>query len=245
MKYRSLIAANRDINWLRKQCEDTFMKARSDPDNQEARSDLIAALYFYAKAWLKSQGVSLDQDALIDWTLYGGSRKDSAHSGGRPNDKRDSLGFMGSILNKLDDTSTIVEVHGGYFESAMRNSYFNYLKASKRAQRQAPLAYDDLNQEELFSITTHNEQQHSDIPGSEERRLEFYMSKLKPEMRTALELLGDGLSYKEIAEQMNTSVTTAKGRIWSGRNNLEKILIEAGEMTPEDFKRKGSGKWAK
>ncbi|MEY8745592.1 RNA polymerase sigma factor [Bacillales bacterium AN1005] len=104
-----------------------------------------------------------------------------------------------------------------------RNTAINYLRKNKNNRNQLDtdsvfIDMETINQTSASVETTVETQMMQES-------IEFYLSQLKPEYRVLIEMRWkDGLSYREMAETLNTSEEIVKQRLFRARGSIKKQL---------------------
>ncbi|WP_145047684.1 MULTISPECIES: RNA polymerase sigma factor [Paenibacillus] len=104
-----------------------------------------------------------------------------------------------------------------------RNTAINYLRKNKNNRNQLDtdsvfIDMETINQTSASVETTVETQMMQES-------IEFYLSQLKPEYRVLIEMRWkDGLSYREMAEILNTSEEIVKQRLFRARGSIKKQL---------------------
>lgn len=104
-----------------------------------------------------------------------------------------------------------------------RNTAINYLRKNKNNRNQLDtdsvfIDMETINQTSASVETTVETQMMQES-------IEFYLSQLKPEYRILIEMRWkDGLSYREMAETLNTSEEIVKQRLFRARGSIKKQL---------------------
>ncbi|KQY94611.1 hypothetical protein ASD24_03410 [Paenibacillus sp. Root52] len=104
-----------------------------------------------------------------------------------------------------------------------RNTAINYLRKNKNNRNQLDtdsvfIDMETINQTSASVETTVETQMMQES-------IEFYLSQLKPEYRVLIEMRWkDGLSYREMAEILDTSEEIVKQRLFRARGNIKKQL---------------------
>ncbi|MDQ0171435.1 RNA polymerase sigma factor [Paenibacillus tundrae] len=104
-----------------------------------------------------------------------------------------------------------------------RNTAINYLRKNKNNRNQLDtdsvfIDMETINQTSASVETTVETQMMQES-------IEFYLSELKPEYRVLIEMRWkDGLSYREMAEILDTSEEIVKQRLFRARGSIKKQL---------------------
>lgn len=118
----------------------------------------------------------------------------------------------------------------GWLRVVAKNSTMNYLRKNKKYRNQVDVDSVYVNEEDILASSTNVEQQVE--TNMLEESITYYLDKLKPEYKLLIEYRWKhSLTYKEIAELLDTREEIVKQRLYRARESVKKMLYrEWGEL---------------
>lgn len=118
----------------------------------------------------------------------------------------------------------------GWLRVVAKNSTMNYLRKNKKYRNQVDVDSVFINEEDVAVSSANVE--HQVESNMLEESIEQYLDKLKPEYRLLIEYRWKhSLTYREIAELLNTREEIVKQRLFRARESVKKMLYrEWGEL---------------
>ncbi|MFE0600197.1 RNA polymerase sigma factor [Paenibacillus lactis] len=118
----------------------------------------------------------------------------------------------------------------GWFRVVAKNSTMNYLRKNKKYRNQVDVERVFINEEEMVVSSTNVEQQVES--NMLEEAIVQYLDQLKPEYRLLIECRWKhNMTYKEIADLLDTREEIVKQRLFRARESVKKMLYrEWGEL---------------
>ncbi|MGM1044596.1 RNA polymerase sigma-70 factor, ECF subfamily [Paenibacillus uliginis N3/975] len=116
-----------------------------------------------------------------------------------------------------------------------KNTTMNYLRKNKKYRNQVDVDRVFISEEELVASSTNVE--HQVESKMMEESIKKYLEQLKPEYRLLIEYRWKhGLTYKEIAELLNTREDIVKQRLFRARESVKKMLYREWGVMDEQRK---------
>lgn len=116
-----------------------------------------------------------------------------------------------------------------------KNTTMNYLRKNKKYRNQVDVDRVFISEEELVVSSTNIE--HQVESKMMEESIVFYLEQLKPEYRQLIEFRWkQGLTYKEIAELLDTREDIVKQRLFRARESVKKMLYREWGVMDEQRK---------
>ncbi|WP_422656729.1 RNA polymerase sigma factor [Paenibacillus sp. EC2-1] len=116
-----------------------------------------------------------------------------------------------------------------------KNTTMNYLRKNKKYRNQVDVDGVFISEEELVVSSTNIE--HQVESKMMEESIVFYLEQLKPEYRQLIEFRWkQGLTYKEIAELLDTREDIVKQRLFRARESVKKMLYREWGVMDEQRK---------
>lgn len=116
-----------------------------------------------------------------------------------------------------------------------KNTTMNYLRKNKKYRNQVDVDRVFISEEELVVSSTNVE--HQVESKMMEESIVFYLEQLKPEYRQLIEFRWKhGLTYKEIAELLDTREDIVKQRLFRARESVKKMLYREWGVMDEQRK---------
>ena len=132
-------------------------------------------------------------------------------------------------LWKTGSTLSIDTSLSSYLTTMVRNRCIDYLRANERRIKTVSIENPDI-QIKLHEMGMEASFEEELFPNSLEIAIQQALEKLPPQCRQIFELNRfDGYSPKEIAEQLNISVSTVKTQVARAVQKLKKVVGETGE----------------
>lgn len=116
-----------------------------------------------------------------------------------------------------------------------KNTTMNYLRKNKKYRNQVDVDRVFISEEELVVSSTNVE--HQVESKMMEESIVFYLEQLKPEYRQLIEFRWKhGLTYKEIADLLDTREDIVKQRLFRARESVKKMLYREWGVMDEQRK---------